>query len=751
MAAAGATLCSARIDPLKEKKNLRECCKYLKVNRLDRTQFWRRVGNVLVCDWEALKQAKHRRNAGQRQKQGVSVGYCSCGTAYPPRDKRGGDRMARRQRQRANRGRFRDDCTVSRVLAQSLNPLQGGSDSRTSETTSKLQIFQQFSIAGDGHGSQIRSEKDQAMYVGMFNPTNSIDDGKKEGKDKKGQETAEGSKQQNKTPRGINDGLLLVVTARINGHPVRALIDSGATRCFVTPACVTAVGLKGQPQDTFLELGNGQKFLSRGFVPDVTVVTAGLTVKVGLTVTNLLHEVDLVLGVNWLQLVNPVVNWSSGKVDLPNAVHTALLQGDWLEDHVKAGIVTVLAGEQALQIMNETEVKRKISILKCPKFWRAAEGAANSWTNSFRGRVEWGFLYNTECTLCKNKNECNDFCKHKTPCKLYVIKNDEGDEVVKIKRLNVNAKLPVRGTEGAAGYDLSAAQAAVVPAHGKCLVKTGLAMAIPPRCYGRVAPRSGLALKKFIDVGAGAIDADYRGEIGVVLFNFGKEDFVVNMGDRIAQLIFEKIKTPTIKESDEIGETDRGAKGYGSTGDGITKLDQQAAQDPNSVNKNSRSEMMLTTMDKGATERTPCSQSRQIISARQIQKLAKGDHPVYLAIVRKTNEIPPMKKKNKRFSARAAQFAAVYGMSEGTKRSINKRVGPKKDIITVAEREQEVLASVPVCHRERLEHIIQEYHDVFPEQLPKGIPPARAVEHTIKIEPGSKPSYRPPYRLGPSE
>ena len=69
----------------------------------------------------------------------------------------------------------------------------------------------------------------------------------------------------------------------------------------------------------------------------------------------------------------------------------------------------------------------------------------------------------------------------------------------------------------------------------------------------------------------------------------------------------------------------------------------------------------------------------------------------------------------------------------------------------MAESEQEVLASVPACHRERLEHIIQEYHDVFPEQLPKGIPPARAVEHTIKIEPGSKPSYRPPYRLGPAE
>ena len=93
-----------------------------------------------------------------------------------------------------------------------------------------------------------------------------------------------------------------MVPAWINGHCVRTLIDSGATKCFVTPACITAVGLKGIPKDIFLELGSGQKYLSRGFVLNVSVVTAGLTVKVGLTVTNLLPDVDLVLGVNWLQL-----------------------------------------------------------------------------------------------------------------------------------------------------------------------------------------------------------------------------------------------------------------------------------------------------------------------------------------------------------------------------------------------------------------------------------------------------------------
>ena len=99
---------------------------------------------------------------------------------------------------------------------------------------------------------------------------------------------------------------------------------------------------------------------------------------------------------------------------------------------------------------------------------------------------------------------------------------------MRIKRVNKNGKLPFRGTEGAAGYDLAAAQTAVVPANGKVLVKTDLSMVLPPGCYDR----SGLALKKFIDVAAGVMDADYRGELGVILFNFGSEDFAVNMGIR---------------------------------------------------------------------------------------------------------------------------------------------------------------------------------------------------------------------------
>ena len=168
--------------------------------------------------------------------------------------------------------------------------------------------------------------------------------------------------------------------------------------------------------------------------------------------------------------------------------------------------------------MNEAKMQEKISILKCPKFWREQTDKLNLRTTYFGGRVnyevEWGYLYDNDYRICNLKNECNRTCKHKTPCKLYVIKTDEG--VVRITRTCKNAKLPIRGTKGVAGYDLAAAQAAVLPAHGKVLVKTSLSMALPPGCYGRVAPRSGLALKRFIDVGAGVIDADYRGELGVI-------------------------------------------------------------------------------------------------------------------------------------------------------------------------------------------------------------------------------------------
>lgn len=98
------------------------------------------------------------------------------------------------------------------------------------------------------------------------------------------------------------------------------------------------------------------------------------------------------------------------------------------------------------------------------------------------------------------------------------------------------------------------------------MVGTGLAFGIPEGNYGRIAPRSGLAAKHSIDVGAGVIDSDYRGEVKVLLFNFSDTDFGVSEGDRIAQMIIEKYTQTTLTEVDELDETVRGDGGFGSTG-----------------------------------------------------------------------------------------------------------------------------------------------------------------------------------------
>ncbi|GAA6029566.1 hypothetical protein JCM8097_000941 [Rhodosporidiobolus ruineniae] len=145
-----------------------------------------------------------------------------------------------------------------------------------------------------------------------------------------------------------------------------------------------------------------------------------------------------------------------------------------------------------------------------------------------------------------------------------------------VQRLSESAKLPHRGSALAAGYDLSSAEDKVIPAQGKALISTGLAIAVPEGTYGRVAPRSGLASKHMIDTGAGVIDADYRGEVKVLLFNHAKEDFQINTGDRIAQLILERIATPDVQEVESLSETVRGAGGFGSTGGFGAKVEEAA-------------------------------------------------------------------------------------------------------------------------------------------------------------------------------
>lgn len=138
--------------------------------------------------------------------------------------------------------------------------------------------------------------------------------------------------------------------------------------------------------------------------------------------------------------------------------------------------------------------------------------------------------------------------------------------ILRFAKLTDHAFAPVKGSVKAAGFDLKSAYDTVVPARGKAIVKTDLQIELPEGCYGRIAPRSGLAAKNFIDIGAGVVDEDYRGNLGVVMFNHADVDFNVAKGDRIAQLICERIFYPELVEAESLTETERGSGGFGSTG-----------------------------------------------------------------------------------------------------------------------------------------------------------------------------------------
>lgn len=144
------------------------------------------------------------------------------------------------------------------------------------------------------------------------------------------------------------------------------------------------------------------------------------------------------------------------------------------------------------------------------------------------------------------------------------------------QKLSGNAYSPIKVTDQSAGFDLRSAYDYTISPRGKELIWTDLAVQVPLECYGRIAPRSGLALKHHIDVGAGVIDSDYRGNVGVILFNHSSEQFIIRKGDRIAQLICERIVEPQLEEVISLDDTVRGDRGFGSTG-GISEVDNTGA------------------------------------------------------------------------------------------------------------------------------------------------------------------------------
>ena len=138
--------------------------------------------------------------------------------------------------------------------------------------------------------------------------------------------------------------------------------------------------------------------------------------------------------------------------------------------------------------------------------------------------------------------------------------------VLQFKKLSENATIPVRNSPFSAGLDLFSAESKIIPGQSCARIKTDIAVNLPFGTYGQIAPRSGLASNHFIGIGGGILDQDFTGNIECLIFNHLNQQFEVTKGIKIAQLIVVKIQYPELCEVDTLKETERGDKGFGSSG-----------------------------------------------------------------------------------------------------------------------------------------------------------------------------------------
>jgi dUTP pyrophosphatase len=139
--------------------------------------------------------------------------------------------------------------------------------------------------------------------------------------------------------------------------------------------------------------------------------------------------------------------------------------------------------------------------------------------------------------------------------------------MLQVKLLDKEAKPPARATKASAGYDIFALECGSILPRSKHTIRTGIAIRLQEGTYARIASKSGLSAKKSIEVGAGVIDADYRGEILVILYNHSDKPFSYNKQDKVAQLIVEKYYSPEVEIIEDFGEEDLDRfGGFGSTG-----------------------------------------------------------------------------------------------------------------------------------------------------------------------------------------
>jgi len=284
--------------------------------------------------------------------------------------------------------------------------------------------------------------------------------------------------------------------------------------------------------------------------------------------------------------------------------------------------------------------------------------------------------------------------------------------VLKVKLLSPFGRLPTKGTPQSAGFDLHASRKVVIAPRSQEIIPTGIAVKLPEGTYGRIAPRSGLAVKKAVDVHAGVVDRDYRGEVKGVLFNHGDQEVEIEQGDRFAQLVVEKIESPEIVEVETLDDTIRGERGFGSTGVAARGVGDKPSEAPNPPSSSMVVEAELKEASLDNQAQLEEAEVPEVVLRPEVMLFSLedrtsvvGDEDIEMLLMVTTAEKP----------------SAPLPMAKTADPS-----GPFADLI-------------------------REYSDVFPDELPDGLPPQRAMDFEINLVPGASPPAKAPYRLSHDE
>ena len=357
---------------------------------------------------------------------------------------------------------------------------------------------------------------------------------------------------------------------------INAMIDSGATEDFIDREVCNKHGIKmikaKNPREIYLADG---KPSAMGPVTHMTKVPMDISSHRELAtfqVANLQNQ-DVILGMPWLREHNPTIDWNDKRITFNSERCTT-----WC---LKSSPIAYAVPED--KALEENLITRfsKVQAKKGP--------------------------------TTKNDPTAND-------------------QRVRVKKLSAEARVPMKGTARAAGHDLYANEGTDVPARGQAIVGTGIAIGLPHDTYGRIAPRSSLAVKHRLMTNAGVIDSDYRGEVKVVLANLGDQPYRVEKGDLIAQLIIKKFDNRELQEVTQLDDTERGDQGFGSSD---TTMDQRVT-----------SQKAKTQMEINEISARAFGQFYRRGETTGILRWDEADHEIQLEAINISTELAIKNKKN---------------------------------------------------------------------------------------------------------